>query len=157
MSSPEPPYPPRTPPGEPTEPLRRSPPLQPRTAVPPPAAEYAPVPPEPYERPPWRENPWPAILTALIALVIGGFVGYLIGENGNNDERERPRATVTHTTTVERPKTVVQTHTVTASTVKETPNQSGEARRQEAESNLRNAEQENKELRKKLEESGASP
>jgi hypothetical protein len=118
--------------------------------------EYEPLPPE---RGPWRENPWPALVTGLIALVIGGVVGYAIG---NKNESERPGATVTRTSTVVQPKTVVQTHTVTASTVRETPaapasNQPAEERRKEAEANLKSSERENRELRKRLEEVGGSP
>jgi hypothetical protein len=66
--------------------------------------------------------------------------------------------TVTNTTTVEHPKTVVQTNAVT--TIKETPapaNQANEERRREAEANLRKVEKENQELKKQLEAAGRTP
>ena len=109
---------------------------------------------------PWWENPWPAILTGVIALLVGGLLGYAIG---NTDEGQHGAAlthTVTNTTTVVHPKTVVQTNTVTSSTVRETPspaNQANEARRREAETSLRKLEKENQELRHQLEEGGRSP
>jgi hypothetical protein len=111
------------------------------------------------------ENPWPAILTGLLALIIGGVIGYAIGHNGETASERSAREggatrTVTNTTTVVRPKVVLQTNTVTASTDTQTPapaNQANEERRTEAETNLRRAERENQELKRKLEEVGAHP
>jgi hypothetical protein len=91
------------------------------------------------------------------ALLIGGVVGYLIGNSSENDHTAAATHTVTNTTTVVHPKTVVQTHTVTAKTVKETPspaNQANEARLREIESHLRKV---NKELQRKHEEGARSP
>ena len=54
----------------------------------------------------------------------------------------------------------MQTNTVTASTVTQAPapaNQANEERRTEAETKLRTAEAENRELKEQLEESGAHP
>jgi hypothetical protein len=154
MSTPEPPRRPPAPPTRPTEPLQPVPPRQPS----PPGYEYERPPPGPPGRGPWWENPWPAILIGIIALLIGGGVGYAIGRN--SEERAGPTVTntVTNTTTAEQPKTV--TNTVTASTVKETTapaNQANEERRREAEANLRKVEKENQELKKQLEEVGRTP
>jgi hypothetical protein len=83
------------------------------------------------------------------ALLIGGVVGYLIGNSSENGHTAAATHTVTNTTTVVHPKTVVQTHTVTAKTVTETPapaNQANEARLREIESHLRKV---NKELERK--------
>jgi hypothetical protein len=153
MSAPEPPY---RPPDPATEPVRPVQPRRPHAPVEEPVYAY---PPEVPPRGPWWEDPWPALLTGLVALLIGGVIGYLIGDS-HESERQRPGATstVTSTATVERPKTVVQTHTVTASTVREAPpNPANEERRKEAETELRKTEKENRELRKLLEESGRSP
>jgi hypothetical protein len=124
----------------------------------PPGYEYERPPPAPPGRGRGWENPWPAILIGIIALLIGGGVGYAIGHKSE----ERAGATVTHTvtntTTVEHPKTVVQTNAVT--TIKETPapaNQANEERRREAEANLRKVEKENQELKKQLEAAGRTP
>jgi hypothetical protein len=65
---------------------------------------------------------------------------------------------VTSTTTV--PKVVVQTNTVTASGVTQTPspaNETNEERRTEAETKLRTTERENQELKRQLEGAGAAP
>ncbi len=120
---------------------------------------YERVPPElpPPER--WWDSSGAAVLAAIVALLVGGLVGYLIGHESETEQRGAPR-TVTSTATVVHPKTVVQTQTVTASTVKETPsaaNQANEARLTEAETNLRKSEKENTELKRQLEEAGRSP
>jgi hypothetical protein len=108
----------------------------------------------------WWQDPWPAILAALLALIVGGVVGYVIGHNRETTAAHSGHAapitrTVTHTTTV--PKFITQTNTVTSNTVTQTPlpaNQANEERRTEAETNLRTAEQENRELKRRLEEAG---
>ncbi len=152
MSAQEPPRPP----APPTQPLGA--PVQP--VVPVAHAAYAePVverlPPEG----PWWENPWPAIVTGIIALIVGGLIGYAIGDRGeSSSEAQRAGApavtrTVDHTTTVVHPKVVV--HTVTSNTVTQTTspaNAENEQRRSEAETNLRKAERENEELKRQLEE-----
>jgi hypothetical protein len=142
-------------PPAPTTPLRTVPPQQPRVAVARPVAEYERVPPIPPEVPPRSESPWPAILAGVVALLVGGFLGYAIGHNAESEPRGGVARTVTHTTSV--PKTVVQT--VTASTVRETPaeNSANEERRQEAEADLRSAEKENRELKRQLEAAGSVP
>lgn len=121
---------------------------------------YERLPPEPPPGGPWWENPWPAVAAGLVALLLGGVVGYLIGNSGTSERRTGPTQTVTNTRTVVHPKTVVQTQTVTSNTVKETPspvNRTNEERRQEAEANLRKTEKENSELRRQLEEAGRAP
>jgi hypothetical protein len=111
---------------------------------------------------PWWENPWPAIVTGVLCLIVGGLIGYAIGHKGEGAAGERqgrlatPR-TVTRTATVVRPKVVVHTDTVTASTVTQTPapaNSANEERRTEAEAeaDLRRVERENEELKRQLEE-----
>ena len=155
MSTPEPPPRPPVPPTQPTEALPRRP-VQPvaRPAVAPPVVEQLPLalPPERA----WSENPWPAILTGLLALIVGGLIGYLIGNNNNESPgttARGPAAVVTHTQTVVRPEVKVRTNTVTNSTVTQTPqpiNVENEARRKQAETDLRKAERENEELRNQL-------
>jgi hypothetical protein len=162
VSTPEPPSRPPTPAQPPTEPLNRPvPPQQPRAPIqqPAPAYAYDRVPPEGLPPDRWWDNSGVAVAAAIIALLVGGVVGYLIGHESESEHRGVPR-TVTSTATVVRPKTVVQTHTVTASTVKETPspaNQANEARLTEAETNLRKSEKENQELKRQIEEAGRSP
>jgi hypothetical protein len=148
MSSPEPPRPP-APPTQPTQRLA--------TPAAPPAVER--LSPEPPPEPPWWDNPWPAILIGILALVVGGVVGYALGDKGEattEAQRGQPAIqTVTHTTTVVKPKVVVRTNTVTANTVTQTPapaNAQNEERRIEAETNLRRVERENEELKRQLEE-----
>jgi hypothetical protein len=154
MSAQEPPRPP-APPTPPTQPLGA--PVQP--VVPVARAAYAePVverlPPEG----PWWDNPWPAIVTGILALIVGGLIGYAIGDKGeSSSEAQRAGAPVTrtvdHTTTVIHPKVVV--HTVTSNTVTQTTspaNAENEQRRSEAEASLRKAERENEELKRQLEE-----
>jgi hypothetical protein len=116
---------------------------------------------------PWWENPWAVLFAGLVALLLGGFIGYLIGNS--NETGRGVTHTVTNTETVVHPKTITQTNTVTAKTVKETPapsttreapsaaSQESEARRGEAEATLRKVEKENRELRRQIEESGRSP
>jgi hypothetical protein len=84
-------------------------------------------------------------------------VGYLIGNSSGNEHTPAATHMVTNTTTVVHPKTVVQTHTVTAKTVKETPspaNQANEARLREIESQFRKV---NKDLERKHEEGARGP
>lgn len=163
MSSQEPPRPP-APPTQPTQPLNQ--PLQPRRAAAPlapePVLERERLPPELPPEGPWWENPWPAIVTGVLCLIVGGLIGYAIGHKGEGaaGERQGVRAaapnTVTKTTTVVHPKVIVRTDTVTASTVTQTPapaNSAGEERRSEAEADLRRVERENEELKRQLEES----
>jgi hypothetical protein len=117
-----------------------------------PAREYERLPPEGPPPGPWRESPWLAILAAIAALLIGGAVGYAIGESGKGEGGVTHTAANT-TTVTEPPKTV--TNTVTSTTVKETAapaNQTNEERRREAEADLRKVEKENQELKQKLEE-----
>jgi hypothetical protein len=161
VSHQEPPRPP-APPTQPTQPLGSAvPPRQPLAApvVAQPVVER--LPPELPPDGPWWDNPWPAILTGLLCLIVGGLIGYAIGGKGETvteAQRERRAAithTVTHTTTVVRPKVVVHTNTVTARTVTQTPapvNSANEERRTEAEANLRRAERENSELKRQAEE-----
>ncbi|MGH2832693.1 MAG: hypothetical protein ACRDK2_07950 [Solirubrobacteraceae bacterium] len=110
------------------------------------------------------ENPWPAILIGVLALIVGGVIGYAVGHKGETvserNAHEAPPLTRTVTSTVTVPKVVVQTNTVTAKTVTQTPspaNQANEERRTEAETNLRKTERENRELKRQLEETGAHP
>jgi hypothetical protein len=126
--------------------------------VEPPVVERLPPALPPEER--WWGNPWPAILTGLLALIVGGVIGYAVGDKGETSPerggREAPVArTVTNTTTV--PKVVVQTNTVTAPQTPSSANQGNEERRTEAETNLRKAERENQELKRQLEEAGSHP
>jgi hypothetical protein len=156
----EPPRPP-APPTQPTQPLHTPvPPTQPVVA---PVAAQPVVERLPEDLPPegpWWDNPWPAIVTGVLCLIVGGLLGFAIGDKGETREaRSGARAastdTVTHTTTVERPKVVVQTNTVTAKTVTQTPapaNSEDEERRTEAETNLRRVERENEELKRQAEE-----
>lgn len=120
------------------------------------------LPPELPPEGPWWENPWPAILTGVLCLIVGGLIGYAIGHKGEGASGERRDArlaspqTVTRTETVVRPKVVVRTDTVTDSTVTQTPapaNSANEERRTEAEADLRRSERENEELKRQLEES----
>jgi hypothetical protein len=146
------PAPPRQPPTERLNQPGR--PYQP--AAPVERSVYEQVPPEGPPRP-WWESPGPAIATGIVALLLGGGVGYLIGHNA---EERRGTHTVTNTTTVVHPKTVTHTNTVTAKTERETPspaNPANEARLHEAESNLRKLEKENREIRRSLAEAGQSP
>jgi len=119
------------------------------------------LPPELPPEGPWWENPWPAIVTGLLCLIVGGLLGYAIGNKGEGAAGERQGArsaapqTVTRTATVVRPKVIVRTDTVTASTVTQTPapaNSANEERRTEAETDLRRVERENEELKRQLEE-----
>jgi len=157
MSTPEPPRRPPEPAQPPTEPLNRPvPPRSPRAPVEPDVA-YERIPPE-ATPPHWYDNAGAVIATALVALLIGGVVGYLIGNSSENEHPSGVTHTVTSTATVVHPKTV--TNTVTASTVRETPspaNQANEARLRETEANLSKLEKENQELHRQLEEGGRSP
>jgi hypothetical protein len=158
------------------EPPRRPPaPEQPRTEPVHPAAnprqarrpvgaepvyERERLPPEAAPPRPWWDNPWPALTAGLLALLAGGALGYVIGHKSEGSRAPGVTHTVTNTATVTQPKTVVQTNTVTASTVKETQspvNRANEERRREAETTLRKTEQENRELRRQVEEAGHSP
>jgi hypothetical protein len=102
---------------------------------------------------PWWQSPWLASLAAIVALLIGGGVGYAIG-NGESGSGTTTHTATTTTTVTQPPKTV--TNTVTSTTIKETAspaNQANEERRREAEADLRKVEKENQELKRKLEES----
>jgi hypothetical protein len=162
VSSQEPPRPP-APPTQPTQALDPTAPA-PRVVAPvatQPVVER--LPPELPPEGPWWENPWPAIVTGVLCLIVGGLIGYAIGHKGESTAGERqagravPEQTVTRTNTVVRPKVIVRTNTVTASTVTQTPapaNSANEERRTEAEADLRRVERENEELKRQLEESG---
>jgi hypothetical protein len=138
------------------------PPTQPteQLATPAAAREVERLPPEPRPEGQWWDNPWPAILIGILALIVGGVVGYALGNKGETStEAQRGGGpaitdTITHTTTVVKPKVVVRTNTVTANNVTQTPapaNSQNEERRIEAETNLRRAERENEELKRQLE------
>src|SRR5690348_7951119 len=71
MSTPEPPRRPQAPEQPPTEPLNPPASRQPRAPAEP-VREYEQPPPEEPPRGPWWESPWPAILAAVVALLIGG-------------------------------------------------------------------------------------
>jgi hypothetical protein len=94
----------------------------------------------------------------VLCLIVGGLIGYAIGHKGEGAAGERQGRlaapqTVTRTATVVRPKVVVRTDTVTASTVTQTPapaNSANEERRTQAD--LRRVERENEELKQQLEE-----
>jgi len=104
----------------------------------------------PPERP-WWDNPWPAIVIGILGLIVGGLLGYALGDKGETVTEARGHGpaitrTVTNTTSVVRPKVVVQTNTVT-----QTPppaSSANEARRSEAEAKLRKVERENEELKR---------
>jgi hypothetical protein len=85
-------------------------------------------------------------------LLIGGGVGYAIGEGESGGGTTH---TATNTITVTQPPKTV-TNTATSTTIKETTspaNQANEEHRREAEADLRKVEKENQELKRKLEES----
>jgi hypothetical protein len=118
------------------------------------------LPPEPPEGP-WWDNPWPAVLTGILGLIVGGLVGYAVGGKGETVTESNRNAgpavthTITKTTTVVHPKVVVRTNTVTAKTVTQTPapaNAESEQRLSTAEASLRKAERENEELKRRVEE-----
>lgn len=140
------------PPTAPTQPLGA--PVAPRVPLaPPPVERVVERAPPPYPADPsWWDNPWPALLLALLALIIGGVLGYVIGGKGEtssgsaNQTRQPVTQTVTHSNTVVQPKIVE--HTVTTPAPANTAN---EERRVEAESALRKAEQENERLKRELE------
>ncbi len=154
MSSQEPP----TPPARPTQPLVPTAPVTQRVVAPvatQPVVER--LPPELPPEGPWWENPWPAIVTGVLCLIVGGLLGYAIGDKGEGAAGDRQGVrvgapqTVTRTSTVVRPKVVVRTDTVTSRTVTQTPapvNSANEARRTEAEADLRRVERENEELKR---------
>lgn len=162
-------------PTQPTEALPRQPqPGEPRRgAVPPPpppgprtpragVAPPAVAPPVVQERPPIVQervpppyppeepgNPWAAFTVGLIALLLGGVIGYAVGNN-NGSGTEHASRTVTQVHTVVQPKVV--TNTVTSKTVTQAPpNPANEQRRVEAEANLHKLEKENEELRRQSE------
>jgi hypothetical protein len=149
MSTPEPPRPP-IPPSEPGPPRGpRVPPTEPLGA---PVVARPPVerPPEfPPEGPGWN-NPWPVVLIGILGLIVGGLLGYeLRGGKGQTVTEARGPAithTVTNTTTVVRPKVLVQTNTVTQAPVPARP--ANEERRSEVETKLRKLERENEELKR---------
>ena len=141
---PEPPIPP----DQPTEPTRRVP----REVVAPrPAVER--IPPEEVAVERRWENPWPALLAGLLALIVGGALGYAVGHNSRTDStqtvsRSPVTQTVNHTTTVVHPKVLV--HTVTSRTVTQapaSPSPASEERTRTIEENLRKLERENEALR----------
>jgi hypothetical protein len=154
MSAPPPPPRPPGDPLQPTEPLNA--PVQPRPPVARPLAQPPVVervaPPLPPEDPRWG-NPWPAaLMTGLVALLLGGVIGYAIGKNNSENTRTTASAppvtqTVTNTSTVVHPKVVVRT--VTANSVTQAPaNPANEQRRVEAEAKVHKLETENEELRR---------
>lgn len=149
MSTPEPPGRPRPPVPPPTEPLVPRRPVPSETA-----REYERLPPDAPPPGSWWDSPWPVILVSLVALLAGGFFGYLIGHN--SESASPARRAVTSTVTVTQPKTI--TDTVTSKTIKETPspaNHANEERLREAESNLRKVEKENQELSQQVERAGS--
>lgn len=139
----------------PTEPLRgpAPPPRVPRAApAAPPLVEerYAPPPYPPED--PWYSNPGAAFMVGLVALLLGGVIGYAIGHGNASSKPGTTAAARTVTRTVVQPKIVNHTNTVTASTVTQAPpNPANEQRRVEAEANLHKLEKENEELRQSAE------
>ncbi len=149
----EPPRPPLPgePPTAPTRPLRAAvPPRTPLPPQPPPRVVEQVPPPYPVEESWWGGNPWPAIIFAVLALIIGGLVGYLLGkgESSNSRSQSAVTQTVTHSNTVVQPKIVERTVTAPAPA-----NTTNEERRVEAETSLRKAERENERLKQELESS----
>ncbi len=149
MAAEPPGQPPPGPPTEPTRPLRA--PVPPRVPLAPPVVERVvePVPPVYPVDPSWTDNPWPVLIVALLALLIGGLLGYLIGDKGESgSQHSGPVATqtVTHSSTVVQPKTIERTVTAPAPT-----NTVNEERRVEAETALHKAERENERLKHELE------
>ena len=143
------------PPTEPTERLDAPPPTPPLAPRVPPqrVVEHVPAEPLPPDRP-WWENPGPAILAGIVGLIIGGLLGYLIGEK-QEPSRTGPAAaahTVTRTVTTVQPKVIVRTNTVTDKTVTQAPAPASEAQTRETETTLRRLEKENEELRRHQEE-----
>src|ERR1700747_3351266 len=109
MSAQEPPRRPERPAEPPTEPLSR--PAAPRPGMPvEPAREYERLPPEAPPPDPWWANPWLAVLVPIVSLLIGGIVGYVIGESGKSEGGGGAAHATTNTTTVTQPaKTVTNT------------------------------------------------
>jgi hypothetical protein len=112
------------------------------------------LPPEAPPSGPWGETAWAPIITGLLALIVGGLIGYAVGKGETSESRSGPAIThtVTSTQTVTHP--VVRTDTVTSKTVTQTPapaNQANEERLTEAETKLRKAERENEELKRQQE------
>jgi hypothetical protein len=145
--------PPRRPPEEtqPTERLGAPVPPPPRTPRPgPPPAQQGAVEREhaPYEPPPerpWWSTPGGLFAVLLVALLLGGLVGYAIGKGSEGSGTSAPH-TVTNTVTS------TQVHTVTSKTVTQAPaNQANEERRVEAETKARKLERENEELKRQAE------
>jgi hypothetical protein len=112
--------------------------------------EHVPVEPPPDR--PWWENPGPAILAGIVGLVIGGLLGYLIGEKQEPARNAASAQTVTRTVTTVQPKVIVHTNTVTDKTVTQAPSPASEAKTRETETTLRRLEKENEELRRRQEE-----
>jgi hypothetical protein len=143
------------PPTRPTEPLNAPPvPRQPLAGpvVAEPMVER--LPPEPPPRGPWGDTAWAPIVTGLLALIVGGLIGYAVGKGESNETRRGSAVTqtVTNTKTVVHP--VVRTDTVTSKTVTQTPapaNPASEERLAEAETKLRKLERENEELKRQQE------
>jgi hypothetical protein len=142
------------PPTEPTERLAAPPPNPPVAPRVPPerVVERVPVEPPPERR--WWDNPGPAILAGLVGLIVGGLLGYVIGEKQEPARNGSPVAahTVTRTVTTVRPKVVVRTNTVTDKTVTQAPAPASEAQTRETETTLHRLEKENEELRRHQEE-----
>src|SRR4051812_45727984 len=98
MTSQEPPKPP-LPPTQPTQPLGVP-------AVAPPVVERRP--PELPPDQPWWDNPWPAIIIGILALIVGGLVGYALGDKGKTTTEAQGGRGPAITDTVTRTTTVVQ-------------------------------------------------
>jgi hypothetical protein len=104
----------------------------------------------------WWGNPWVALVAGVVGALLGVVIGLAVSDNGKTvteTQRSSPTQTVTKSTTVTQPK--VETKTVTTTTSTPTPLAAeNEARRREAEKNLKTVEKENEELKRQLEGRG---
>lgn len=111
------------------------------------------VPPEEVAVAPRWENPWPALVAGLLALIVGAALGYAVGHKNRTAttqtlSRAPATRTVNHTTTVVHPTVLV--HTVTSKTVTQapvSPSPASEERTRTTEERLRKVERENEALR----------